>query len=170
MKEFIERIYNNTIATILNGFSIEEQEEIKEGYKKYLETQYSVTYEAVLDNIEKAIAIFSDVENKLWINKSKEEKQSYFIEDKALDSLKELSGIALKYAVDRLTSEKNNTTYEGINMDEMNKSIDEMKIKAEQVKQFNADYAMSLLSEGILDYNYAAKNSDNMSFRVSHMR
>ena len=57
-----------------------------------------------------------------------------------------------------------------ISEDESNEYIKKMKELSLNVKDFNKSLAQSLLSEGIIDYMYAAKMTDNMSFRNSHYR
>ena len=170
MYNYLEQIFNNTKDIILKDFDVVEQQEVIDGYKKYLDVHYKETFDEI-DEKEEAVKIFSDVEKNNWINSKKDEKQRLLIEDKVLDKVRNLSALAQKYAVNRLECELNNQEYVStISEDDVNNYINQMEELVELVRPFNVNIAKELLSEASVDFMYGANLTNNTSLRVGRMR
>lgn len=167
--QFLEELYNKTINTLLIGFDQEEYPEIMSSYKKYLINNYKNVLEPE-DDIQKVIDLFIEIENKKWSTKSKKEKQIFIIHDESLENLKRLSELAEKYAKKRLGNEIDKSIFE-VELTEVQVKdyIKKLEEYSNSVKVFNKEIALSYLSEGTLDFLYAAKLSDVKSLRINRI-
>ena len=165
VKKSLEKVFDNMMNIILNGFSLEEHEEIKKAYYSYLEKNYFDTIKSSPANsIDKCIIVITNMEKSVWTNQSRDYKLSLLAHDDALDKLGSLSEMAYKYAIERFESNRISLAKE-----EAIKYIDEMKTLYEKVESFNKAIAYSYMSEGIVDFNYSCGNTDNYSMRIGRM-
>lgn len=168
--QFFSMIYNGTIKTLISDFSEKEIPEVLQSYQLYIIENYSNVLEPT-DNVEKVAKLFIEIENKKWKNKTKEEKQILIMKDPALENLRYLSGIAQKYAQNRLGNELSSGTFIAeLSEEQAQNYIKNLEEYTSQVKPYNSLIAQTYLSEGIIDFLYASKLSDNMSLRVGRLK
>ena len=166
MEKLIKELYNSNIGLILDGTKLDEQEELKKSYLKYLKESYIEALANVLDT-EKAIIVLNNVEKSKWQNEDKESKQSLLIRDEELDKIKDICVIADEYASKRRQLDNNEIKYDPlITKDEVDLKIKQMINLSKNVRNFNKDYASFLIEKGTLNFMYAANLIDNNSFIV----
>ncbi len=162
----IDKVYENVINMILKDFTYEEQEEVREAYKKYLRDCYEDSLYLSDDETE-LINHFTELENMKWSDKSKVIKQALILEDEWMDKIRDLSNIALEAATLKLIgkdSEIKLTKKEVVEYEE------NMKEYLTKVRDFNRQQAYGYVSEATLDFEFAVGLTDNMSLRVGRMR
>ena len=158
MEDFINYMYDNTIEFILKDFNNEEINEIKEGYLKYLKLHYEDTIDG--KQLDKAKKVFPNIEISNFKNLKKEEKKRLLLDDNALEKIKYFSHYANTYAQYRMDNDKCI-----ISEEQANNFIVQMGNECKKVRSFNKSLAENLLSESIVDFQYAAGLTDNMSLR-----
>ena len=160
MKEFIDYIFNENINYVLKDFNDKEIDEIKTSYRDYLEFQYgNVVNES---NIDKAKIVFLKMEKDKFENADKIKKQIILLKDVALDEVRYFSDYARIYAEER--RDNNRIIITG---NQALSYIKQMEELVKHVRKFNMELANNLLEDSILDFNYAAGLSDNMSLRCA---
>ena len=138
---------------------------MQKGYLNYLNDKYKDEFYSSIST-EKII----DLEMSLWKDKNSDYRLSYLIKDEFFTKLSYLSQVGLKYAMKRLSAEKLNALYEPeITEEYAQNNIHLMEQYYENVKPFNKIIAQTYLSEGSVDYIYAAGLTDNKSLRVGRM-
>lgn len=169
-KKLIDGIYKNTIACLLDGVNLENQQELIIAYKTYLFDMYASTLEPQ-DDINQVINIYSMMENKKWKNKTLEQKLSQIIRDKNLEKLREISNVGYKHAQRKLGCILSNIEYiPQITEEDIKKYIMEMQKLRKDVQKYNDLLADMYLSEGTLDFEYAMNLTENLSMRIGRMK
>ena len=154
MKDFIEKMYNNTINIVLRDFDDNEKQEISQNYYNYLNNIYT---ELLKDNdydINELYEMMLNLEKEKWSELQKQEKQVILIEDKNYKEILQISEISKNLVMDRLNYAKI------INEDEANKYINAMNELLKDVKLFNLENASILVNDAIIDFMFAANLSD----------
>ena len=82
--KLIDTIYKLNIDTVTQNIDDNYKEQIKEGYRGYLEDMYK-DYDFEDETFEEACNRNMDIENFRWNNMSNEEKLSELIEDKSFE-------------------------------------------------------------------------------------
>lgn len=169
-QQFLENLYNGTINTFLQGFSDTEKQELLSSYKQYIIDNYTNVLEPD-DDVNKVTQLFIDIENKKWLKKTQEEKKIIVVRDQSLDHLQYLSQTAFKYAQVRLGKElTGNSFIPEITEEQAKKYLKEMEECIEKIQPHNLKIARTYLSEGSIDFLYAANLTNNMSLRVGRMK
>lgn len=159
----IDEIYSNVINTVLNGINNSDKEIVAQGYLQYLYSLYS-DKDFNEQNYTKMISVITEIEDKKWNSRDVNSKLYYFKTDNSFDIIDSLSKKAYSYALVRYQENKDTLSKE-----EADKSINTLIKELDNVDDYNRAEAERLVSEGILDYNYACGNSnDVISFRLSH--
>lgn len=161
MDEFVDKVLISIKDELLNGIDSKYHEELLVSYKKHLmETLKNI--KLTQDNLDHFLKIEIDDNLSVLKKYSPDLKLQLFINDENYNFLHILSFKGYNYALDNLLNNKT------ISIDVANKNIKEMKDLIIKVFDFNMVSAAILLSDGILDYNYACGLSKDMSFRLSH--
>ena len=158
MEDFIKYLFDSTIDVVLKDFSNDEIDEVKKNYLEYLKLHYKGTIDE--DQIEKAKQVFPGIEINNFKNLKKEEKQRLLLEDEALERLEYFSHYANTYALYRMDNDKC-----AISEEQANNYLVQMGKEFKKVRSFNKHIAENLLSESIVDFQYAAGLTNNMSLR-----
>ena len=161
----INEIYTNVIKIVLDGINILDREKVANSYLQHLYSLYS-DKDFNEQNYAKMVSVITEIEQSKWSLRDKKSKLYYFKTDNSFDIIDSLSKKAYSLALSRY--EKNIIP---ISKEEADKNIDTLIKKLESVEDFNKEEAERLVSEGILDFNYACgSNSDIISFRLSHIQ
>ena len=113
------------------------------------------------NNYNKILNIIIKIETNTWSNLSETDKRFLLEEDPAFNKIEELSSNAYEYAI-------NKGDNPSISMEEAKKLIHELIMELKKVKPDFYSAAESMVSESIIDLNYAAGNNDVTSFRFNH--
>lgn len=157
----IEIIYNETIKTFMYG--LPNDDNIKNYYMDYIKKSYAEFDNGQIKDKNK-INILVELENNKWLNESPDYKKSFIIPDENLKMLSEISSFAYDMAKNRL---KNDVLTSDINLSEYLSKIEELKNK---VYDFNIYLARELISETILDLQYAIGQSEDTSIRIGRIK
>lgn len=159
----IDRVYSGSIDSVLQNVNPKYHQEIKDSYKQYL---YNREFELSLggDTIEEQIEFFTDFQNQNWKYYYENAKLSEILKDEAFDKIKEMS-----YESFKLASQKKMTNNPTISASDSATKIDMLRKLLNEVREFNKGFAEDMVSEAILDYNYASNNKEITSFRIAHL-
>lgn len=162
--KLIDTIYKLNIDTVTQNIDDNYKEQIKEGYRGYLEDMYK-DYDFEDETFEEACNRNMDIENFRWNNMSNEEKLSELIEDKSFEEIKQISQKGYTAAKKRICQKDINQK----TMDEMfaNKNIENLINLLPQVCEFNYQLANSLAAEGVKDLLYASGQTELLSMRIN---
>lgn len=163
MEKFINTIYDNIINIILEKIPNEYKEEVSKRYNDYLHEIYTDMYSS--DDCEEMIKICTNIEEKTWKKSPSEYILQTFVNDTAFNEIKKISGKAFKMA-----EEKNNNGKNFVDTLEISQNIDLLGNLLNEVKDFNKVLAENLVSESILDFDYASGDTDVTSLRISHLK
>lgn len=163
MKEFIDKIYDNTINILLANIPNNYHDVISQAYKNYLYKIHSDKYDAI--NYEKMINMIIDMEKDKWSKMDAEYIIKRFTNDENYKKIRELSGKAYLLAKEKLLNELEYI----ISKEEAEKNIDLLNNLLPTVQEFNKAESSMLVSEGICDFVYASRNVDVTSLRLGHL-
>lgn len=158
-KEYIDKIYQNTIDKFLENIPAEKKEELKKLYYNYLIRAYS--NKELNDNMAE---YYQDIEVLGWENFSLEGKLSVVLEDKNLEELKKLSLEGMRYATSYV---KDGTKIDVALANEKTKLMEELFNK---VLDVNKVLAQNYYSEGVLDFEFATGTTNISSLRTGRIR
>ena len=165
-EQLIKDIYTAIIPILTNDLNPEEKQEMCNAYYEHISYTYSDKMKFNTD-YEKLKNICIDIEKKSWTNKSVILRKKLLFKDDYYTRLIYLSDIGLKNANIRLLNEINNDNKPiEITKEIASNNMELMTQYSEMVRDFNKQDALMILSEGLLDYNYALGISDNKSFRI----
>ena len=160
--EIIDEIYEKTIDIVLNGIEAEYINEIKEGYKEYLNRIYSnITFK---NNNANSANIWLNFEKKVFLNKNSKTKKQMLIKDRNYEEIEQISFEGKKYAIEKMHKNIDMNEYDAENY------IKLLQEKLKNVRDFNYDRALNLVSEGILDFLYSCGKTDCQSLRIYNIR
>lgn len=161
MEKFINEILENIKDELFSGVDSKFYDELLISYKKYL---FSTLKNIKLtdDNYNKTIKIITEDNLNILKSYSPNFKLSLYIQDESYKKIYNLSMKGFNFALDKFNN--NNM----ISINEANNYKNEMEKLLPDVYEFNYLSAMSLLSEGILDYDYACSDITYTSFRLAN--
>ena len=167
--ELIQSIYDKTVI-IVKDTLIDSQIDYEESYLNYLKEKYSVLLMEFAseesDSMIKAIVdSYIEDETNIWKALNKNEMLSILEKDLSFEHLSFLSNIAFEQAkeckkTDEFLSDEN--AYQ--------KQLEELASCLDSIKPYNVGAAKELLSEAILDIEYAFNKSTTMSLRLSRIK
>lgn len=163
--ELLKSLYNNCLKEVADEYSdfslYERLEEYMHGkYGKLLE---KISRDDIL--LEKFLADWYNTELRHWGRFTSAQKYSYFIPDKYLIEMDRLSSEIFSLA-------KKMATNTPISDDEINQNsirIEQMQQLLVKVRTENTAFAQQLISESIVDADYVAKKTTNISIRLSKL-
>ena len=163
--KLINQVYLNNINLILQDIEENDKEEISKNYLKYL---YSIHSDEEIneENYDEMLDIITSLETKKWSKRGKDGVLFYFKKDKSFDIINNISKKSYSLATSKLDNNKNT-----ISKEDADKYISILIDNLDKVYDFNKEEAKRLVSEGILDFEYASGSNDNIkSFRVGHLK
>lgn len=167
--ELINKIFNNTISSVIKDIDEKYIQEITIGYKDYLNRLYSNFDRKGLTE-EKLEEVFTKLEKTAWESSNSKIKLSRLLKDEAFSKIKFISNTGYEYAMHMLENKnKSNDALPVITEEVCNKSISMMSELLPNVREFNVESAKMYVSEGTLDYIYASENTEFYSFRIGKM-
>lgn len=171
MKEkIIEEILSNAKDTFLEGIDPEIHEKMLIAYKHYLLEEYGGIIDSK-DDKEQLVRICTKLEKQKWPGQSMSQKMARIIKDENLDKIREISGIAYKKAQRKIGFLLSGDEYiPDISAEQVNEYIKQLEELLDKVKPFNIYVAQTAVSEGILDFQYAANLTEDKSLRVGRIK
>ncbi len=170
IEKIINGIMDNSKEAFLEDVDPSIHEKMLIAYKHYLMETYASTIDPK-DNPDQIIRIYSKMEIKKWKGQSLTQKLSRIIKDDNLEKLMEVSEIGYKLAQRKMGFLLSETEHNpDISEEEAQAYIGEMKQLAEQVRPFNIYIAQEALSEGILDFQFAANLTEDKSIRTARLK
>jgi len=160
----IDIIFYNTVSIIIGELGKEKK--YIEAYKKYLKEHYEEVLHDLIEQlgeeiIKDAVEIYIDSEKRFWSAFNAEGMLSILEEDLAYEQVRLLSELAFSQAI-----ECNETNTFLDDEKEYERQIEEINKWIKDVKYFNENRASTLLSEAILDIEYAFNKTKYMSLRL----
>ena len=163
-EKVINQVYQLLIGGMLYNINDEDKEEISKNYLAYLYKSYS-NLEVTEENERLALKLIMKREKQIWEARDPLYRMMLLKNDEKFDIIMHTSNEAYDLALKSL----NNNTQPTISEEEADKKIKLMMENVDKVNEYNKQEAKRLVSEGILDYNYACgKCNDLMSLRLSH--
>lgn len=157
-KEILDAFDDNSVLRQSN-FSIYLQEYIFNKYKNVIDSFEKEKNKREMDTI---VQMYIEDEIHFFENLPDNEIKIILLPDKALKELEEASFQIFELAMDckrRSYKLNNNSEYE--------EWLLKLSAPLDNIKKHNIPYAQELLSEGILDVEYAYGKTDNMSLRLA---
>lgn len=169
VEKLLQSIFDKTIAIIENSLC-EYQMDYKQDYFAYLREKYEMLLQDFVSTesdstINAIVESYIEDETRLWKSLSKSEMLSILEKDAAFEHLSFLSEVAFNQAKKCL----NNGTFLSNELD-YKKQLEELSLCLDKIKFYNLAMAKELLSEAILDIEYAFKKSTAMSLRLSRLK
>ena len=162
MSSYINNLYELVKETLFAGVDAKYHDLMEKSYKEYLDKILASV--AINDeNADRIIPILAKKEIQKLNDSSVNFKLMRFVSDENYNKISILSNQAYDYALQQY---KNNSS---ISIDIVNNNINEMEKCFENVFDFNKESAKNLLSEAVLDYQYASGKTDDISFRLSNV-
>ncbi len=165
----IEKIYSETIGTVLNNTNKELNDELSKSYKEYL---LNIYFPKDFNNdrlsTNEILQRIIDIEISRWKDLSEYEKMQRLIKDDAFKKIIEISNKAYELAKTKLYNSTfgQNIDYIPIGVKEANDSIEELEELFKKIKNFNYEEAQTLVSEGIMDFLYVSGQTEGRSIRL----
>lgn len=167
VEEMIKEIYVKTIDIVLNNTDGQYKDELIKSYQNYLERGY-LNLDTLEQSYEEILPIFLDYEISYWQSMSPEAKLSRLLSDIAYEKILEISNLGYDCAM-RKINHNNIENFFPIDRETANKSIEFLTSLITQVKEFNKVPAEDSVSEGILDFQFAAGLSKVKSLRIGRI-
>ena len=162
MNELAKKIFDETVDNLIDGVDEKYYDDLKNGYFEYLCNRYKKY------SIEDA-DVFINLMRKSLLRSGSLSRLSTYIQDDELENIRHLSQNGLDkacYYAENILSKGDRTPI--VDSNELEESTISLREGLSKVKEFNQDIARNLISEGVLDYNFAAGKTDFMSFRLGH--
>ncbi len=167
--ELINKIFDNTISSVMKDIDEKYREEVIIEYKDYLNGLYSNFDRKGLTQ-EKLEEVFTKLEKSVWESSNVKTKLSRLLKDDVFSRIRSISNTGYEYAMHMLENKnKSNDALPVITEEVCNKSISMMSELLPKVREFNVESAKMYVSEGTLDYIYASENTEFYSFRIGKM-
>lgn len=157
-EQLVDELYERVIDTFLENV-IYERELLASAYKDYLVRVYG-DIDIVQEEYSKAFETFSASQKEKWKNVSGKDKKKELVLDEFLVIIGEISEKGFEAAKIKKWQNIAFDREEGV------LAINKLKENLDKVQNYNKELAKNLVSEGILDYNYATGASEVMSLRV----
>lgn len=160
-KEIIKKIYDEVIGVVLRNIK-EEKDEVGANYLDYLNTLYYYKIDKSKDR-EKELEKILLMEKRTWNYRDVNARLKMFTIDKSMVTITKISDYGFELASRRF---KENSK-PNISFEDANKNIEMLSNELKNVWEDNKYMAQQLISEGILDFEYACgKNNDIISLRL----
>lgn len=139
-------------------------------YKQYLKEYIVDKYQNILNSFEKEksenelteiVQMWNEDEINFFENLSEEELKVVLLPDKALKELEEIS-----FQIFELAKNCKKKSYR-LSDSEYEEWLKKISDPLDNIKEHNIPYAKELISEAILDIEYAYGKTNNMSFRLA---
>ena len=156
----IDKIYDNVIDYVIENVPEEYVEEVKKAYHEHLVKIYS---SFVTEDNEKLTNHYISLEKAKYGNVN--DVLMRFVNDEHLNTITKIANTVRNDAIGRVNGKE-------IDIDYIKKSseyIESLNDNLPLVKEFNKKYAEQLISDAMLDINYASGISDDVSLPVSHI-
>lgn len=168
MKDFIElidKLYSENLDAIA---TMKKDPDMRSRFVSYMTQKYEPLLERINANPhikQRVLEDWSQTELRHWGNLSSDAKYAYFTRDAALVEIDECSRLIFsiarnKYNLGRISDDDVKT---------MNRCLNRMKALMANVLIQNKRTAKKLLSEAIVDADYASGETKNLSIRLSHI-
>ncbi|MDE6285273.1 MAG: hypothetical protein K2M17_05960 [Bacilli bacterium] len=161
-EQFINQLYTNTIEEFLKNVTT-SRDELAEAYKSYLFQTYE-SLEVAPEKYDATLEVLSKTLVSQWGILPENHKMQELLKDEAMQDIRELSYKGLEYARLKISEKQILST------ELANQAIQQLESVVDKVKPYNQNLAKELISEGILDYMYAAGLSENTSLRLGHIK
>ena len=166
IEKLINEVFSNVISIVLDGITDQDKDEVSKNYLKYLYEVHS-DIDINSENYAKMLSIITRIETKKWTSRDMNSKLYYFKDDESFEIIDAISKKAYSLALLRC---KENSDFT-ISKEEARKYIDILASKVKSVLDFNKAEAERLVSESVLDFEYACGNSNDItSFRIGHIK
>lgn len=152
----INTAYKNLIIGILNGVPDADKEEVSNNYLNYLFSRYS-DLEVTEENAKRCLASIFKKENRMWGDQDLNYRLQKLKTDKSFDIISKISEQGFSLAKQKLENGSN-----AISKEDAEKNIDILISELSKVMDYNAEEARELVSEGILDYDFASGSADEI--------
>ena len=163
--KLIKEVYSSVINILLCNIDEQDKEEVSRNYFNYLYSLYS-DKDINNENYEKLLNIIVKIEKADWESRDKDTILFYFKNDESYNIISKLSKKAYTLASNRC---QNNDIC--LSPKEAEMYIETMIKALDNVEDFNKIEAEELVSEGILDFEYACGNSNDItSLRIAHIK
>lgn len=165
----IKKIFDKTILTVLSNISDNYHDEVIRTYNNYLIKHYE-KYNSSNSNI---INAFVELEISKWKDIDESAKLSLLLDDKAMDKIREIASLGFDYAKKRFEYERNNFNNESIisiDVKKANENIDELNNLIKEVREFNSVVASKIVTDAIMDFQYACGENVVASANIAHLR
>ena len=167
----IKKVFDRMAIMIISNVDDNYRNELLDAYKDYLiECYYDYNY-AEKDN-EKYVNTIIELETSKWKNEKQNAKLVLLLKDDVLEEIREISNNGYNYAINKLNSismNNNEILFEELDKTTADKNIALLQELLPKVREFNSGLAASLVSEGILDFEYASGNSNHTSLRIGRL-
>lgn len=163
--EYLDKIYQTISPAILAGIPMTERTAVSVAYRKYLIDTYGAFLKEIQGKPEKgqdALRLMENRENSRWENLTAEQKKARLLPDHKLENLEYLSELALQAAYNCIRTGEYKTSQE-----DYERELFQISQCLEGIAPYHLDYAKELLSETLLDVDYAYGKSQNKSFRLA---
>lgn len=164
IEKLINQIYTNVINIVIKDIDEKDKEEVSSNYLKYLYSLYS-DKKFNEEDYEKVLGVLIDIEKSRWLNREKNAKLYYLKKDECFDIINEISKKSYALAIKCL-----NDGVATISKEEADQDIEKLRNCLDRVEEYNKDAAKELVSESMLDLEYASGMVDITSLRLGHMR
>lgn len=168
-ENLIKKIFDKTILTVLSNISDNYHDEVIRTYNNYLIKHYE-KYNSSNSNI---INAFVELEISKWKDIDESAKLSLLLDDKAMDKIREIASLGFDYAKKRFEYERNNFNNESIisiDVKKANENIDELNNLIKEVREFNSVVASKIVTDAIMDFQYACGENVVASANIAHLR
>lgn len=168
----IKKVFDNVAIMIIGNVDNNYRDELLNAYKNYLIECYS-EYDFDEKNIEKYINAITELEISKWKDEKQNAKLVLLLKDDILEEIRKISNIGYNYAINKLhgtSLDNGENPLEILDKTTVDENIVLLRNLLPKVREFNKGLAANLVSEGILDYEYALGNSINTSLRVGRTR
>lgn len=163
--EYIDKIYQAISPAILAGIPGIERTGVSVAYRKYLIDTYGAFLREIEEKPEKgedALRLLENKEKSRWENLTADQKKARLLPDHKLEDLRYLSELALQAAYKCIQTGEYKTSQE-----DYERELFQISECLEGIAPYHLDYAKELLSETLLDVDYAYGKSKNKSFRLA---
>lgn len=163
--ELINKLYSEKLAVVAIN---KADANLHSRFISYMKQKYDCFLEKVNANPQIKQRIFEDwyqTELRHWGNLSDNAKYAHFTNDAALVEIDECSSLIFSIARNKYQSESVNDD----DIQIMKNCMSKMTLLLTSVLSENKNTAQKLISEAVVDYNYACGVSKKLSMRLSNL-
>jgi len=164
IQKMINQLFSTTLDQLLSDIPSEFKAEMQSAYSQHLIKRYGEVTLPDANKTDDYVTTLVNRELREWGSSSPEMKMSAFLKDEFLDKIGAIAEQGFSYASKKLIDQ---TT---ISPETAKQNIEMLKQYLPQVRSFNVLLAQSYVSEGILDFQYAAGLTENISLRLGRSK